>query len=113
MHLERLRKYGDVHRTAGPFGQPDEAHYKWLGNSATYIAMHNRMRKRLGLASAHMCAEQCGNRALHWSYDHTDSNDKIDASTGLIYSVDMTHYTARCAKCHKRLDIRMRDTWRH
>lgn len=42
--------------------------------------------------------------AAHWSYDHLDSQQKIDAECG-PYSTDLDRYVPRCVPCHKKHDL--------
>jgi hypothetical protein len=80
-------------------------HYR---TSMSYGAIHDRLRADRGPASNYPCAD-CGGRAAHWSYDHTDPDEYRDWSTpcALWLSTDQSCYQARCARCHKKLDIPM------
>lgn len=75
---------------------------RWAGDEVTYYGAHHRMKAEKGRARDHMCA--CGRGAHHWAYDYTDPNERVDETTGLVYSVDMTCYVAMCASCHKKHD---------
>jgi 5-methylcytosine-specific restriction endonuclease McrA len=76
----------------------------WTGEEATYMAVHQRLRKQRGSASAHPCVD-CGVNARQWSYNHKHPAQQIDVSTGLTYAVDLTAYEPRCASCHKKFDL--------
>ena len=63
---------------------------------------HLRLRKDHGPARDHACVD-CGHPAAHWSYDHTDPDER-DSDKG-PYSVKPEHYQPRCVPCHKRFDL--------
>lgn len=79
----------------------DSRHQRWevVGNKAA----HDRVRRERGSASLHRCVD-CGGDAAHWSYDHRDEAELVDAKKG-PYSLDPAHYEARCVPCHKRFDL--------
>lgn len=73
----------------------------------SYSAIHNRLKTDRGPASSHPCVD-CGNKARHWSYDHTDENEHLGASglsKGVAYSMDPDRYAPRCVPCHKTFDL--------
>lgn len=76
------------------------------GESATYMAVHLRLRKDLGVARDHQCAD-CDRAATGWSYSHSDENELVD-ELGRPYSLDQAHYQPRCSSCHSKLDKQMR-----
>ncbi len=92
MHWERIRKHGSPDRV-------DVAN--WTGDSASYNAVHMRLRTTYGSASNYECP--CGNRSVHWAYLHNDPNEKT--SDEGPYSTDMDCYLPMCVKCHKRMDL--------
>lgn len=69
-----------------------------------YRAVHSRLQRQYGRADGQPC-HYCGQKALHWAYDHNDPNEKLDPR-GYYYSVDMHHYVALCLPCHNYLDKR-------
>lgn len=75
------------HRAKGPVG---------------YNAMHDRLRRDRGPAADHACAD-CGARAIHWSYDHSDPAELVD-HLGFPYSLDSERYAPRCYSCHRKID---------
>lgn len=78
-----------------------------LREDVEYTGAHSRLRVQRGSASQHRCVE-CGDRALHWSYDHADPDERIsqaEPTAGIAYSLDMDHYQPRCVPCHKRMDL--------
>ena len=79
-----------------------EQHWKWVGQDASYQTMHDRINAWRGLASGYSCVD-CGQQALHWSYDHLDSGERT-SEEGLSYSLDVDHYEPRCVPCHKLKD---------
>jgi hypothetical protein len=91
MHYGRVRRNGDPHtvvnrRKAVP----------------SYRAAHWRVAQTHGVARSHACVD-CGARAEHWSYDHTDT-DALVSPTGQPYSLDVNRYEPRCARCHATFD---------
>lgn len=78
-----------------------------LSNHVDYAGAHGRVRRTRGPASTHPCID-CGRAAAHWSYDHTDPNERTsqaEQTQGVAYSLDIEHYQARCVPCHKRYDM--------
>jgi len=98
MHYLRLKKRGDVN-----FEFRGENVHTWTGDEATNRAVYQRIRWQRGKASEYACVD-CGGRARHWSYDHTDPNQRYDPEKG-PYSTDIDRYHPRCVKCHKRFDM--------
>lgn len=71
-----------------------------------YSTAHQRVTSDRGQAQAHNCVD-CGGQAKHWSYNHTDPNERISQIVaGIPYSTDPTHYSPRCVQCHKHFDLR-------
>lgn len=66
-----------------------------------YMAVHQRLRRERGPASAQDC-RHCEGKASDWAYDHGDPDHKM-AKNG-PYSVDLNHYIPLCRRCHKTLD---------
>lgn len=113
LHDTRRRRSGDPLRVI-PQRDRDlprgEGHPHWAGDSASYSAVHQRMARARGRASAHMCA--CGARAAQWAYDHADPNEK--PSQYGPYSTDPAHYFPSCTSCHKKFDMeRIRNASQH
>lgn len=59
---------------------------------ATYQALHKRVRRHRGSASAHACAH-CGQSANHWATIHGTDGSDLQA-----------HYVPLCQKCHWAYD---------
>lgn len=102
----RIVSAGDLNRTGdrstcGVAG-------KHLDPRPTYEVAHERVRAAKGSASLYECVD-CGNPALHWSYDRNDPNELfggLNRSANLMpYSTDPNHYVPRCVPCHKRFDL--------
>lgn len=80
--------------------------------SARYGAVHKRLLYERGRASEHPCTS-CGQQAAHWAYDGLDPDEMTnppgwrDREEGLVFSMDLDHYQPMCAKCHKRLDMKI------
>lgn len=73
--------------------------------STSYHAVHHRLRRTRGPASAQLCA--CGNRASAWAYDRSDLNELTEWVKGggkVIYSADLERYQPMCTPCHHTLD---------
>jgi len=105
MHASRLRRHGDpfvvIHQRDRNFPR-GERHHSWTGPVPTYEVTHRRVKAARGPASGYACAD-CGARARHWSYDHSDP-DELLSDDGRAYSPDAAHYVPRCVRCHKRYD---------
>lgn len=117
-HYQRLRIHGDPNKVlpnAGgrprliPFGPARAA---WMGNyvgdRASYTAMHNRVRNTKGSASKQTCCF-CLRQAEQWAYDHADESERwvvsdhyVDA--GVRYSLEIEHYMPLCRSCHVSFD---------
>lgn len=93
-HNERVRRHGDPDTVLVP---------KWTGDQASYSAVHLRLRKWRGRASAHQCID-CGKRAGQWSYGHARGPGHRECEVG-PYSVDLADYDPRCVTCHKKFDL--------
>jgi hypothetical protein len=104
MHNARLVRTGttDAHSTRRTRFM---RHHNWVGDAATYTAVHKRLSRYRGPASLHPCTD-CGRPAHHWSYDYADPNART--SPHGPYSLRLRHYQPRCRTCHKRHDNRAR-----
>lgn len=74
-----------------------------------YFSVHDRLRNARGRANDHPCVS-CGVPADDWSYDGDDVNELREWVNGsyLAFSLDLTSYSPRCRKCHRRLDASKR-----
>lgn len=97
-HYLRVQKRGDA-----AFEFKGANNTQWTGDNATNRCVHQRLHKARGKASSHSCVD-CGGRAAHWSYDHTDPDERFDPEKG-PYSIDINRYDPRCVRCHKRFDL--------
>jgi hypothetical protein len=81
----------------------------WQGIGVTYQGAHSRVRNLRGRANSRKCVD-CGNRALHWSYDHADPDEVAEPAElgGKRYSAKPEHYEPRCSSCHVLFDNRAR-----
>jgi hypothetical protein len=106
LHATRLRRHGDPHVVI-PSDERDlaigERNTNWTGDGATYLAMHQRLRKHRGPARTRACFA-CGAPARQWSYDHCDPDERV-SDDGLPYSVNLDRYQPRCVPCHKAYDL--------
>lgn len=98
-HYQQVKSRGEIEppRILGP------EHQSWRGDQITYRSAHNRVERAYGPARNHSCVD-CDGAARHWSYNHTDADEKI-GGTGQPYSVNPEHYSPRCVLCHKRFDL--------
>jgi hypothetical protein len=81
----------------------DAFHTQWQGAAVSYDGLHKRLRKERGPADAHDCID-CGRQAAHWSYDHSDPDERLGSDGP--YSVDLDRYDPRCSRCHILFDRR-------
>lgn len=104
-HDSRIRRNGEpysyVHQRDRNLAR-GERNINWTGESATYTAMHQRVRAARGRARIHACID-CGATAAHWSYNRSDPQER--SSEFGPYSIDIAQYVPRCVKCHKQFDM--------
>lgn len=82
----------------------------------TYAGAHDRVAAAKGRAADHRCID-CTEPAQHWSYDHQDPDELIEALPvqrgryiyDVAYSVDPEHYDPRCIRCHRAYDMGRKD----
>lgn len=104
-HYARWRVHGDVHTVLVDThpAHPKVRLRKPRGvGDATYRAVHKRLARGYGKASARDCGD-CGEQAAHWSYNGGDPNEKRSPA-GRLYSTDLTRYQPRCVRCHAHFD---------
>jgi hypothetical protein len=79
---------------------------EWVPSSS-YDAVHSRIKKVRGPASAHQCIH-CGDVARDWAYDHLDPAPLVlERQHGVVeYSADLSHYQPMCRSCHAKFDLR-------
>lgn len=70
----------------------------------SYRAMHQRLRRRYGVARLHACV-WCGRTADQWAYQHTDPDEIHD---GHVWSSRPEHFRPMCRKHHQQLDSNFR-----
>jgi hypothetical protein len=92
MHYKREWRHGDPALGATRAGATD----------VSYYAVHARLHRRYGPATAHPC-RMCSAPACDWAYDHGDPNEQR-GEDGLVYSLDLTRYMPVCRPCHRKLD---------
>lgn len=91
-------------RTRTTVAPPSPIHgTNWTGDTATYAAVHLRLRNERGRAAAFPCVG-CGRAATDWAYDHSGSDEKIDEKRR-PYTTDLSHYQPMCTTCHRRFDV--------
>ncbi|WNM68813.1 HNH endonuclease [Gordonia phage Soos] len=98
MHYARLVRHGDVTTV---IAVEDRQFNNPRAEVVSYGAMHQRLTKDRGPASAHPCFD-CGSPARQWSYDHSDPDQLYGPWP---YSLDPNRYVPRCVSCHKRMDL--------
>lgn len=109
MHYVRVRQQGKPGEAASRVGRSGEEHHAWAGDEIGYRAAHNRIERLRGIASSHSCVD-CGDRAEHWSYNHSGVKERWGYANGcyLPYSTDVHAYDARCRTCHRAFDGRQK-----
>ena len=90
-HYYRIRRHGDA-AVVIDTRLPD----------VRYRAAHWRTQVDRGAATGYPCTD-CGRQAEHWSYDHTDPDERT-SDTGQAYSLDVSRYEPRCRPCHAVYD---------
>lgn len=106
MHLTRYRRHGDPLAVTHPKDRNlarGEQHHSWTGPNANYKDAHRRVSSKRGPASSQACVD-CGATAAHWSYDHSDPDERI-SDKGRAYSLDAARYQPRCVSCHRKFDL--------
>lgn len=101
-HATRVKRHGDPLIVLHPGPKPGQLNPNWVGDAVKVKGAHMRVRAEHGPASTHVCID-CGRRAEHWSYNHTDPDEK--QSDHGPYSPSIEHYSPRCVSCHKTFDI--------
>ena len=103
----RTRGYCDMHYRRWKRGVPTDSK-KFLQPPAkmdpnSYAAVHDRIRRTRGPASASPCIE-CLEPAAQWAYQHNDPSPRFNAA-GMPYSTNIGHcYAPMCRSCHGLLD---------
>lgn len=103
VHRYRIKMHGDPLVVARPAGA---SNHRWTGDDASYTAVHLRLKKLRGPASAFPCPH-CGEQARHWAYDNADPDEKSGPDgrgDEMFYSTDPAHYFPLCSSCHKKFD---------
>jgi hypothetical protein len=107
MHATRIERHGNPHIVIAPSERrvrrgPDSP--GWLSDDVVdYRTVHMRLRRIIGSARTMQCVD-CGKRkAVHWSYDHQDPDERMTPE-GVPFSIKPSHYQPRCASCHKFFD---------
>lgn len=101
----RTASVGELRRTGDANTCGNKANH--LADDVDYTAAHGRVTRLHGPAKRHACVT-CGSSALHWSYDHTDPDERLSTSPrtlGIAFSLKPEHYQPRCVPCHKRYDL--------
>ena len=68
-----------------------KAHWNY-NEKPSVLALHRRIHKKYGKASAHKCVD-CPKQALDWSLD------------GTVYTDNIEDYSPRCRSCHLHYDM--------
>lgn len=95
-HYQRLRKYGTLDLPSRE-------------GSATYNAVHLRLRAQRGAAKDSTCP--CGAAAEHWAYVRGDDQSVRYDEQGRPYSTDLSRYEVLCRTCHCRMDAEATRTY--
>lgn len=105
-HHARWQRNGDPEVLRGALVRAGSDNPNWRGSQAGYRAIHERVRRCRGSASAYPCVN-CGGRAHHWSYNHQDPNEfEVRHPNGSTYPAGSPdYYDPRCVRCHKAFDL--------
>ena len=82
-------------------------HHLYKGDDISYLAAHERVRRRYGSATEHQCI-QCGAQARDWAYNHMAEVELVDED-GMVYSGEPTDYMPLCRSCHLYFDRGVND----
>lgn len=64
---------------------------------SSYAAVHARIRRERGSASAYPCADGCGRQAKDWAY--------VGLRAGVLpFEPNLDAYVPLCRRCHRRRD---------
>jgi hypothetical protein len=109
-HYVRWRVQGDPQKLGYTRGAERSAqlphgadHGRWVGDRASYAALHERIARQRGRAASYRCVD-CDGEAADWAYDYSDPDPARDAKTGLLYSFDVSRYRPLCKSCHRLAD---------
>jgi hypothetical protein len=105
---KRHASAGELNRTGDMNTCGDRTkHYRL--DTAGYGAAHRRCTTDRGCIATHTCID-CDGQAQHWSYNHTDPDERLGKAGNfdqpVPYSLDPSHYSPRCIPCHKRFDLK-------
>ena len=104
---EFLRKYSNLNQIGD--GNSCGIRSNHRNADASYQSAHEWVRRDRGPARDHPCVG-CGKTAAHWSYDHTDPDQRYEpglSAKPVAYSLDTSRYQPRCVRCHKRYDLEL------
>ena len=105
LHASRQRRTGDPLKVILPSERnlpTGAAHPAWIGDDATYFAVHQRLVRTRGRAAGHTCTD-CEGPAAQWSLNR-DAPDLRLSDIG-PFTTDLSAYLPRCVPCHKRYDL--------
>jgi hypothetical protein len=109
-HAARIQKHGDPHivgdRLLPPPPEKGPENPNWVGDAASYSAVHRRLWSERGKVGQYEC-RHCGKAAKNWAYDYTDPSPKFNEH-GSPYSTDLGRYFPLCVSCHRKFDNGMR-----
>ena len=110
-HYSRQRRYGDPSIARNPNPAPRASGPEsngWKGDDIGYGAAHSRVKSIHGRATQYACCICYRNRADHWAYDHSDSEELWENHhTGgylMPFSTKPEHYAPVCKYCHRAFD---------
>lgn len=105
MHWKRWKNNGDPEVVTRSWG------HGVTSETVKYAGMHRRVRRLRGKASDYSCRD-CGGRAHHWAYDHSDPEELSEVIlTGrgslveVPFSLDPGRYQPMCRRCHRNFDL--------
>lgn len=101
LHWRRQHSTGT---TDDPTPLVGEKNHKWTGDSASYFAIHMRLRNMPRPAGCAVCGTTTGR--MEWALKPLPpAESRRISADGRVYSVDLRHYANLCKRCHNHLDL--------
>lgn len=101
LHWRRQHATGT---TDDPTPRSGDRNHKWTGDSASYFAIHLRLRSRPRPIACAGCGATTGRMEWALLSPFPPESRRISAN-GRVYSIDLNSYVNLCKKCHNHLDL--------